>query len=582
MPNYMRQFREIVCVDFEFASRPGERPKPMCMVAWELRSGRKFRLFHEELVIRSTPPFATGQDVLFLAYFASADLGCYLGLTWPLPENVIDAFVEFRNLTNGLFLPCGAGLIGALTYFGLDSMSAVEKESMQQLAMRSGEHTREERENLLGYCERDVSALAQIFYRIEPHLDVERAVLRGEYMKVVAQMEHRGVPIDARALEQLRLYWSQIEGRLISRIDANFHVFEGRTFRLDKFASYLAEWDIPWPRLESGRLNLDDDTFRFMAARYRTLSSLRELRGALSKMRHGQLAIGADGRNRTLISPYSTITGRNAPSSSEFIFGPAVWLRGLIRPEPGYGLAYVDYAQQEFGIAAALSGDRAMMTAYDSSGDSDPYLEFAKQARAVPQDATVTSHWTQREQFKVCALGVLYSIGPKSLAERLGQPTARGRELIDLHQRTYPTLWRWLDAVLDHAMLKGELYTTFGWTIRSGPQSNSRSLKNFPMQANGAEMLRLACLLATDRGVIIVAPVHDALLIEAPIADLDAAVAATQAAMAEASAIVLDGFTLRSDAKLFRYPERYMDERGRRMWDAVWSVITEIENENQR
>jgi hypothetical protein len=456
-------------------------------------------------------------------------------------------------------------------------MSAVEKESMQQLAMRSGERTREERENLLVYCERDVSALVQILDRIEPHLDVERALLRGAYMKVVALTEHHGVPIDVCALEQLRLYWSQIEGRLISRIDANFRVFEGRTFRQDKFAAYLAESGIPWPRLDSGRLDLDDDTFRFMATLYPVIAPLRELRGALSKMRHTQLAVGADGRNRTLISPYSTITGRNAPSSSEFIFGPAVWLRGFIRPEPGYGLAYVDYAQQEFGIAAALSRDRAMMTAYTGL---DPYLEFARQCHAVPCDATVKTHWAQREQFKICALGVQYGIGPKSLAERLGQPTARGRELINLHQRTYPTFWRWLDAVLDHAMLKGELYTTFGWTVHSGPRSNPRSLKNFLMQSNAGEMLRLACLLATDRGVVIDATLHDSLLIEAPIADLEAAVAATQAAMAEASAIVLDGFTLRSDAKLFRYPERYMDERGRRMWDAVWSAIAEIEDEN--
>jgi hypothetical protein len=535
-------------------------------------------LFREELVIRSTPPFATGQDVLFLAYFTSAELGCYLVLNWPLPENVIDLYVEFRNLTNGLLLPCGAGLIGALTYFGLDSMSAIEKESMRRLAMQGGEYTQEARKKLLVYCERDVSAVAQILERIEPHLDVERALLRGSYMKVVAQMEHRGVPIDVCALEQLRLYWSQIEGRLISRIDANFGVFEGRTFRQDKFAAYLAESGIPWPRLESGRLDLDDDTFRFMAKLYPVIAPLRELRGALAKMRHEKLAVGADGRNRTLISPYSTITGRNAPSNSEFIFGPAVWLRGLIRPQPGYGVASVDFSMQEHGIAAALSRDRQMLAGYSST---DPYLQFARQARAVPHDATVRSHWAQREQFKTCALGVQYSIGPKSLAERLGQPIARGRELIDLHQRTYPTFWRWLDAVLDHAMLKGELYTTFGWTVHSGPQSNPRSLKNWLMQSNGAEMLRLACLLATDRGVVIDATLHDSLLVEAPIADLDATVAATQAAMAEASAIVLDGFTLRSDAKLFRYPERYMDERGRRMWDSVWSVIAEIENENQ-
>jgi hypothetical protein len=93
------------------------------------------------------------------------------------------------------------------------------------------------------------------------------------------------------------------------------------------------------------------------------------------------------------------------------------------------------------------------------------------------------------------------------------------------------------------------------------------------MQANGAEMLRLACCLATERGIRVCAPVHDALLIEAPLDDLGAAVATTQEAMAEASSIVLGGFRLRSEAKLIRYPERYQDGRGTHMWNTVWGIL---------
>ena len=98
------------------------------------------------------------------------------------------------------------------------------------------------------------------------------------------------------------------------------------------------------------------------------------------------------------------------------------------------------------------------------------------------------------------------------------------------------------------------------------------------MQANGAEMLRLACCLATERGIRVCAPIHDALLVEAPLDQLDDTIAATQQAMAEASALVLGGFPLRSDAKdehVVRYPEHYMDERGKRMWDQVWAILGE-------
>ncbi len=97
------------------------------------------------------------------------------------------------------------------------------------------------------------------------------------------------------------------------------------------------------------------------------------------------------------------------------------------------------------------------------------------------------------------------------------------------------------------------------------------------MQANGSEMLRLASCIATDHGIAVAAPVHDALLISAPLDGLDAAVADTQSAMEEASAVVLGGFKLRSDAKIFRYPQRYMDERGTAMWDAVWCSIQELQ-----
>jgi DNA polymerase I-like protein with 3'-5' exonuclease and polymerase domains len=271
-----------------------------------------------------------------------------------------------------------------------------------------------------------------------------------------------------------------------------------------------------------------------------------------------------------LLSAFGSRTGRNQPSNSRFIFGPAVWLRGLIQPGPGRAVAYVDWEQQEFGIAAALSGDPAMMEAYRSG---DPYLAFAKQAGAVPADATKASHKRERDQFKVCALAVQYGQGPKSLAARLGVTEARGRELLELHKQTYPRYWSWSDALQDHAMLHGGLHTVFGWRVQAGPDANPRSLRNFGMQANGAEMLRLACCLATEQGIEVCAPVHDALLVEGPAEQIDEVVVRTQAAMREASAVVLNGFLLRTDAKVIRHPERYLDERGQQMWDTVQELL---------
>ena len=569
----LQSYREVWLVDFEFSAPPGERPNPVCLVAREFRSGRTLRLWQDDLRSCRVPPYPTGPDCLFVAYFASAELGCHLALGWALPARVLDLYVEFRNIANGLSPPTGFGLLGALSWFCLGAMDAAEKGSMRELAIRGGPWTSEEREALLSYCESDVLALAKLLPAMLPELDLSRAVAcRGRYMKAVARMESAGVPIDVPTLSLLRGGWESVQDRLIRSVDSRFGVFDGQRFKADRWAGWLARSGIPWPCLESGKLAMDDDTFREMARGYPDVALMRELRVSLSRLRLHELAVGSDGRNRALLSPYRARTGRNQPSNSRFIFGPSTWLRGLIKPEPGRAVAYVDWSQQEFGIAASLSGDGAMMDAYQSG---DPYLAFGKQAGKIPTHATKQTHGAERDLFKACVLGVQYGMGPDALARRIGKPAAYGRELLRLHRQTYPKYWRWSDGAEAHAMLLGHLHTVFGWTVKVGTDANPRSLRNFPCQANGAEMLRLACCLATERAISIVAPVHDAVLVEGPVDAIDEIVAETQAAMAEASAVILNGFRLRSDAKIVRWPDRFMDDRGREFWGRVIELIGE-------
>ena len=443
---------------------------------------------------------------------------------------------------------------------------------MRDLVLRGGDWSEQEREAILTYCEQDVAALARLLPAMLRHIDLPRALLRGRYMAAAATMEHNGVPLDAPLLAKLHERWDDIQDQLITEIDADYGVFDGRSFRADRFASWLARTGIPWPRLDSGKLDLSDDAFRQAARAHPCVAPLRELRSSLSELRLSDLAVGPDDRNRCLLSAFRSRTSRNQPSQFTFIFGPSVWLRGLIKPPPGYGLAYIDWSQQEFGIAAALSGDAAMMDAYRSG---DPYLAFAVQAGAVPTHATRYSHHAQREQFKACVLAVQYGMGPDALAARIGQPAIMGRELIRLHQETYKVFWRWSDAALDHATLRGSIHTVFGWRVHTSPNSNPRFFRNFPMQANGAEMLRLACCLATERGIEVCAPVHDAVLIAAPLSRLDEDVAAMREAMREASSIVLAGFELGTDVKMVCHPNRYEDSRGKEMWTRVMGLIGE-------
>ncbi|MEO9935656.1 DNA polymerase [Rhodopirellula bahusiensis] len=574
--DWLNRFASVWLIDFEFSQPPGERPSVVCLVAREFHSKRLFRIGMKELRELDQPPFDVGREALLVAYFSSAEWNCFLALGWPLPECVLDLWCEFRCSLNGTRPAAGWGLLGCLAHFGLDSMLASEKTEMRELAISGGPYSSEEMVALLDYCQTDVDALDQLLPMMVPQMDIPRAIHRGRYMKAVAMMESAGVPIDVGTLAMFRRQWEPIKAKLIAAIDRDFGVYDGTTFKMDRFESYLIRHGIPWPETDSGRLALDDETFRQQAKSYPQVAPLRELRHALSEMKLEKLAVGIDGRNRTMLSPFQSRSGRNQPSNNKFIFGPSVWLRGLIRPDRGRAVAYVDWSQQELGIAAALSGDPALAQAYNSG---DPYLEFAKMAGAVPAAATKKSHPAERSAYKVCMLATQYGMGEHGLAAKLNKPVAFARNLLRRHKETFPVFWRWSQQQIDVAMLTGKLTTVFGWSIHTIGGDNPRSLGNFPMQANGAEMLRLACCLATEAGITVCCPVHDAILIEAAEEEITAVVDQTQSIMQEAAAVVLNGFKLESDAKIIRHPDRYQDDdRGIAMWDRVFRLATEAES----
>ena len=175
--------------------------------------------------------------------------------------------------------------------------------------------------------------------------------------------------------------------------------------------------------------------------------------------------------------------------------------------------------------------------------------------------------------FKTCVLGVQYGMEADEPGRRIGQPTIVARDLLRAHHETYRTFWRWSDAAVDHAMLAWPCTQCSAGTFTPARIPIRRSLRNFPMQANGAEMLRLACCLATEREIEVCAPVHDAVLICAPLERFEDDIVKMRAAMAEASRIVLGGFELGTDVHVINYPNRYMDGRGVAMWDQVLGLI---------
>ena len=255
-------------------------------------------------------------------------------------------------------------------------------------------------------------------------------------------------------------------------------------------------------------------------------------------------------------------------------------MRSFVKPETGTALGYIDFEQEEFQIAGALSGDEAMQRAYSSG---DPYLAFAKMARAVPRDATKKSHPSVRELFKTCALGIQYSMQVKGLAQRIGKPVSDAEVLLNHHKTQFPHFWRWVDRVVTHMEFKRRLSTKSGWRIvRRHKQFQSqwrRSIQNWPIQSAGADLLRLICCRATEKGIRVLAPIHDALVVEDSIEDIDRTVVETREIMRQAS-IEMFGLEIRTEAEIFA--DRFVDKRGVAMWDRINQMMEEVGTDAER
>ena len=235
-------------------------------------------------------------------------------------------------------------------------------------------------------------------------------------------------------------------------------------------------------------------------------------------------------------------------------------------------VAYCDYARQEFGIAAAYSSDVAMQSAYRAD---DTYIAFAHMAGAVPPTATKKSHPQQREKFKLVALAVQYGMTAHGLNARGIMTYAEARQLIRLHQMAFPAYWAWSEQVESYGTLTRQLRTPLGWRIQypDWNKLNLRSMRNWPVQSAGADMLRMAMIALEDAGIEVIAPVHDAVLIQAPVNNIHDIVEETKSIMRRVSGQMLGGFWLEVEADIVCWPARYVDVRGKKMWDELMKIL---------
>jgi hypothetical protein len=375
--------------------------------------------------------------------------------------------------------------------------------------------------------------------------------------------------------------WAYVRDAVVPLIDAAYGVYVQDKagewhFSIERFEALCARLGIDWPRHASGKPDLRGKVLESMSKAYPEIEPLRQLRHARDKMRRIKLAVGGDGRNRTTLWGFTAKTSRTQPKASRWIFSPAVWLRSTIKPGPGRAIAYVDWSSMEFQVAAVLSECRPMLDLYATGS---PYVEFAKRFDAAPPAATKKTHPEVHDTYKTVCLGAQYMMQHETLAQRLGISTFAAHEMLNQHRGLFNQYWAWSEDWVAHSLDTGIMRTPMGWMCRTGiTEFNARSIANWLIQSTSADIMRLAVIMTARAGIGLCGVVHDALLIESSIESIDVDAARTEEIMRRASRIVLNSdpsgaYELRTDAAIVKYPNRFSDKRGVKMWDEVIGLL---------
>jgi DNA polymerase I-like protein with 3'-5' exonuclease and polymerase domains len=239
---------------------------------------------------------------------------------------------------------------------------------------------------------------------------------------------------------------------------------------------------------------------------------------------------------------------------------------------------YLDWRTQEVGIAAVLSGDEMLKAAYLCG---DVYHALAKMC-GLTADPDI-DHWKRtaagvRQRMKSLQLAITYGMGVPALARGLNRHPLIASEIILRHQRTYPRFWAWRADMVTDAMLARRTESVFGWPLRITASPNQRTLYNFPMQAGGAEMIRLAAVRLIEAGITPCMLVHDAILLEETDPER---IAQAKEIMRQAGRDTCGGFEIGVGVdvdQMLTGGARYADKRpvAQAMWATIEDVLTAI------
>ena len=571
--NYVRSnYKRVLSTDAEYIlDSTGTIPKKVvCFVYTDIFTGEIFP-FWENDSERSERHFDYN-DVLIISYNAVAEVGAYLQLLHGKPKNIWDCYVENARLYKPLRMGKGAlKLLTTASHYGIeDRITQAEKDDNINLIIRKGKYENlsfvysdEERKQILKYCTSDTEILRKVFIKqvedieeknqLKTEEDFERELWqiqnRGYAMACVAQVEKNGIPLDVGLVKKFNTYWPHVKNNLIRRYNKGLDVFtDDLKFNHVKFNELIIKNKLfNWPRLKTGNYTTNSRVVKNFL-HIPDIAKLNEIRTFLNMTKLTNYEPGHDGRARTSLFMFGTVTGRASPSTAKYVFNSSKWARNFIKPAWGNKLVYIDYASQEPAIQGYLSRDPNKIAAYQSG---DPYIHTAKLFGFLEPGAVRNAQTEDiRNMFKVIDLANTYGQGPIAVAEKLHCSITKAKKLMMKYKEVFKVYFRWLNGIIEEGLHSKRLQTNRGWqrwiknlyVMRDGkPRDIRNSLMNWPIQSHGAEILREATMDLIDNHFEVNALVHDAVLISLPIYEFNKRLIEAKQIMVDASIKVVKG-----------------------------------------
>jgi phage FluMu protein gp41 len=233
----------------------------------------------------STTPFDIGPDTLFVAYSAWAEMTCFITLGWQFPEHIFDQHTAYLAASN-ILLPHNPDekhkrprkrLSDACRAYGVAGWEHIDKETIAK-DIGEGRWHLHGKDAVLDYCAEDVRAETELLRRqlrgvssLFAPISVPHVLHWSNYSaKCIARIQARGMPIDVALWELVQENKTAVIAELIRQLDVSqtgncsIYTPEGE-WSYERFERWLCNTGvIAWPRLDSGRLDIDGDAFRLM------------------------------------------------------------------------------------------------------------------------------------------------------------------------------------------------------------------------------------------------------------------------------------------------------------------------------